>query len=254
MLAGEKITVRYQDKTAVSGLDFELKEGQWLMLVGPNGAGKSTLLKAVARSVPFTGRVTWRGQDIARLSGRALARRIGVLAQSHAVTSDFTVEEVVALGRYAHRKGLLSGGDPEGPGAIARALAFTGLEPLRRARLSALSGGEVQRAYLAQVFAQEPEALLLDEPANHLDLQYQQQLFGLIRDWLRMPGRAALSVVHDLTLARRYGTHALLMDRGRCAARGPIDGVLTPDRLAAVYGMDVYAWMWEGYRLWNPKK
>ena len=250
MLTGENITVRYRDKTAVSGLDFELREGQWLMLVGPNGAGKSTLIRAAARSVPYTGRIAWRGQDIARLSGRELAQRIGVLAQSHALGYDFTVEEVVSLGRYAHRRGLLSAGDPDGAAAIDRALAFTGMTELRRASMRTLSGGEAQRAFLAQVFAQAPEALILDEPANHLDIQYQQHIFGLIRDWLRTPGRAVLSVVHDLTLARRYGTHALLMDRGRCVARGPIGDVLTPDCLNAVYGMDVYAWMREGWEPW----
>ena len=109
----------------------------------------------------------------------------------------------------------------------------------------------MQRAFLAQVFAQDPQVLLLDEPANHLDLKYQRHIFSLIRDWLQTPGRAVVSVVHDLSLARRYGTHAVLMDRGRCAARGPVGDVLTPDALGRVYGMDVYAWMREMLAQWT---
>ena len=95
----------------------------------------------------------------------------------------------------------------------------------------------------AQVFAQNPKLLILDEPANHLDLIYQKHIFSLIEAWLKQPGRAVISVVHDLSLAKKYGTHAVLMDRGRCAAQGKTAEVMTRERLEAVYGMDVYGWM-----------
>jgi iron complex transport system ATP-binding protein len=114
-----------------------------------------------------------------------------------------------------------------------------------------LSGGEMQRAFLAQVFAQDPKVLILDEPANHLDLKYQQHIFSLIRQWLREPGRAVMSVVHDLSLARRYGTHAVLLDRGKCVSQGLISEVMTPENLRQVYGMDVYAWMREMLSQWQ---
>ena len=97
--------------------------------------------------------------------------------------------------------------------------------------------------FLAQAFAQEPRVLLLDEPTNHLDLKYQQQIFALIREWLKTPGRAVLSVVHDLSLARAFGTRALLLDGGRVAAQGAMETVFAPETLARVYGMDVYGWM-----------
>ena len=134
---------------------------------------------------------------------------------------------------------------------MARALEQTGLADKRGASVLELSGGEVQRVFLAQVLAQGPRLLLLDEPANHLDLSCQQQIFGLIREWLRQPGRAVLSVVHDLSLARAYGTHAELMHQGRCAARGPVNEVMTPEQLRAVYGMDVYAWMRRMLACWQ---
>ena len=106
-----------------------------------------------------------------------------------------------------------------------------------------LSGGELQRTFLAQLFAQNPRVLLLDEPTNHLDLVYQKQVFELIGAWLKTPGRAVASVVHDLSLARAYGSHALLLDAGKTRAYGEIADVFTPTHLDAAYDMDVSAWM-----------
>ena len=251
MLTGTHITVRYGDFTAVDDLSFRLEEGQWLMLAGPNGAGKSTLIEAIARGVPYTGSVEWAGEDILTLKPAQFAQRIGVLSQKNTVGYAYTVEEVVGLGRYAYKAGFLSGKDDDGKARVEQALELTGLTALRHASMLTLSGGETQRAFLAQVFAQNPQVLILDEPANHLDLKYQQHIFSLIRQWLKEPGRAVMSVVHDLSLARRYGTHAILMDRGKCVSQGEINSVLTPDHLRRVYDMDVYAWMREMLSQWE---
>ena len=251
MLTGNHITVRYGDFTAVDDLSFRLEEGQWLMLAGPNGAGKSTLIEAIARGVPYTGEIEWFGEDMRAMKSAAFAQRIGVLAQKNAVGYAYTVEEVVGQGRYAYKAGFLSGKDEAGKARVEQALEMTGLTGLRRASMLTLSGGETQRVFLAQVFAQDPQVLILDEPANHLDLKYQQHIFSLIQRWVKQPGRAVLSVVHDLSLARRYGTHAVLMDRGKCAAQGEISSVLTPEHLRQVYGMDVYAWMREMLSQWQ---
>lgn len=251
MLEVRHLTVRYGAKTVVEDLSLTLAAGQWLMLIGPNGAGKSSLIEAIAQGVPYTGQALLAGEDIRTLRPARLAQQLGVLAQRNTVAYAYTVEEVVRLGRYAHGGGFLRGKDEDGEAQVERALALTGLTELRRASLLTLSGGELQRAFLAQVFAQDPQVLLLDEPANHLDLIYQKQLFGLLQDWLRQPGRAVLSVVHDLSLARRYGTHAVLMHHGCCAAQGEIDQVMTPEHLRQVYGMDVYGWMNELLGQWR---
>jgi len=252
MLKGNHVTVRYGGHTVVSDLSFTLREGQWLMLVGPNGAGKSTLIEAIAQGVPYTGSIYLQGKDIRRCKSAQLAQKIGVLAQKNTVGYAYTVEEVVSLGRYAHTSGFLSARDEHGKAHVEQALSVTGLTDLRHQSVLTLSGGELQRTFLAQVFAQNPQVLILDEPANHLDLVYQKHVFSLIAQWLREPGRAVLSVVHDLSLARRYGTHAVMMHHGRCAAQGDIDSVLTPDHLLRVYGMDVYAWMQDMLGQWTP--
>ena len=251
VLQGEHITVRYGDRAVVQDLSFRLEEGQWLMLVGPNGAGKTTLLRAVMQAVPCSGSICWDGRELRSFSSRQLARRIGLLAQQNTVPYAYCVEEVVDLGRYAYQAGVFSSGDREGRRRVEEALEMTGLTELRHARLLTLSGGEMQRVFLAQVFAQNPQVLLLDEPANHLDLKYQQHIFSLIRQWLNEPGRAVLSVVHDLNLARRYGTHAVLMHQGKSVSRGTVREVMTPENLQQVYGMDVYAWMREMLSQWQ---
>lgn len=191
----------------------------------------------------YAGKITLAGRNIRAFRASELARRIGVLAQKNAVSYAYSVEEVVSLGRYAHASGFLASRDDDGGERVERALELTGLTELRRASVLTLSGGELQRTFLAQVFAQNPKLLILDEPANHLDLIYQKHIFSLIEAWLKQPGRAVISVVHDLSLAKKYGTHAVLMDRGRCAAQGKTDEVMTRERLEAVYGMDVYGWM-----------
>ena len=251
MLTAEQVTVRYGGMVAVDKLSFALEEGQWLMLVGPNGAGKSTLLNAIARGVPYDGTIRLEGQDIRGFRPAQWARAAGMLTQQHHVGYAYTVEEIVRLGRYAHARGFLSHRDDEGEERIGQALKLTGMEELRYANIMTLSGGELQRAFLAQAFAQEPRLLMLDEPANHLDIKYQQHTFSLIDAWRRQPGRAVISVVHDLSLAKRYGTHAILLHRGQCVAQGEIRDVLTPDHLRDVYGMDVHAWMRELLGQWD---
>ena len=155
------------------------------------------------------------------------------------------------MGRYARRSGFLHRSDADETQKLDEAFSATGMAGLRNRNMLTLSGGEQQRAFLAQVFAQDPELLVLDEPANHLDLKYQQQLFDLIGEWLKVPGRAVLSVVHDLSLARKYGTHAVLLDRGKAVAQGAVKEVLTRDALRQVYGIDVYAWMHEMLSQWE---
>lgn len=248
------VTVRYGNFTAVSDVSFTLGEGMWLMLVGPNGAGKSTLIEAVSGGVSYDGKILYKGKNLRSLKPAQRAREIGVLAQHNLPGYAFTVEEVVRLGCYSRSSGFFSGPDPGQEERVENALELTGMTALRRADMLTLSGGEMQRVFLAQVFAQDPQLLILDEPANHLDLKYQQHIFSLIQEWLKEPGRAVLSVVHDLSIARRYGSHAILMDHGRSISQGLIRDVMTSGNLQQVYGMNVYEWMREMLSQWQENE
>lgn len=251
MLNVQNMTVSYGTHTVVNNLSFHVDEGQWLMIVGPNGAGKSTVLNAITQGVSYTGTVLLNGIDVTKHKASQRAKEVGVLAQNHFVGYEFTVEEVVRLGRYAHSSGLLSGRKASDEQAVEEALKLTGMEPLRNQSVLTLSGGELQRTFLAQVFAQNPRLLLLDEPTNHLDLVYQKQVFALISDWVKQPGRAVVSVVHDLSLARAFGSNALLMHKGETVAQGTVDEVLASENLDPVYGMDVYQWMLDMLSQWE---
>lgn len=251
MLKAEHLTVRYGDHTVLQDISMEVREGEWWTVVGPNGAGKSTLAGALGKTVVCEGTVALDGRDIREISAQEYARKVGVLSQNHSAVYGFTVEEVVSLGRYARHTGFLRKGDPDGAEKIGEALALTGLSEMRQRNMLTLSGGERQRVFLAQVLCQDPEILILDEPANHLDLPFQKELFSLIEAWLKTPRRAVITVMHDLSLARKYGTHALLLDKGRCAAQGKTSEVLVPEALRDVYGMDVYGWIRDLLGIWE---
>ena len=241
ILRVENLGVSFGQTPIFQDVSFELNEGDWLMMIGPNGCGKSTLVRAISGTVPYAGRILYLDEDIRRLRPGELARNIGILAQNHYVGYAFTVREVVRLGRYAYRRNR--GGDPEGESQIRRALELTGMNALADKSVLHLSGGELQRVFWAQLFAQAPRVLILDEPTNHLDLIYQKQVFELVSEWRKEPGRAVISVVHDLSLARAYGTQALLLYEKRALAQGSMERVFDPAYLNTAYGMDVAAWM-----------
>ncbi len=323
MLQVNDLTVRYGDLTIVDHLSFTVEEGQWLMIVGPNGAGKSTTLDAITQGTAYAGQVLFEGEDMKKKKAAERARCVGVLMQNHFAEYAFSVEEVVALGRYScagvrsrarwyagseigfegefagtaggtdvrigkkpdigtkkkfgafteKRPGVRTkenvglaqksrresglhaekhtGRSNEDEQAVENALALTGMSSQRKQSILTLSGGELQRTFLAQVFAQDPKLLLLDEPTNHLDLVYQKQVFELIEKWLQTPGRAVISVVHDLSLAKAYGTKVLLMNRGRKVACGPAVEVLVPEHLDPVYQMNVSGWMRQMLGQWG---
>ncbi len=268
LLSVQNLSVSLSGKPILQDVSFSLNEGDWLMLIGPNGAGKSTLINAVSQAIPYSGDIRILGKDSKQMKSRSLARAIGVLNQNHYVGYGFTVEEVIRLGLYSHREGFFSlrapskssdnsafgeakytSFDPDQ--AVFDAAGKTGLTELLSHSILTLSGGELQRTFLAQLFVQDPQILILDEPANHLDLIYQQQIFSLVKEWQSRPGRAVLSVVHDLSLAKKYGSRALLLRNGQTAALGTVSEVMSPELLESVYSMNVYAWMQDLYGRWS---
>lgn len=251
MLNVENMTVGYGENTIVKAISFDVLEGQWLMLVGPNGAGKSTIVNAIAQGVPYSGNVTFGGKDVRRMKPSEFAKNCGILTQTHNVNYSFTVEEIIRLGRYSYSGGLFAKSSSNDDKAVEDAARLTGMLSLMQQSVLTLSGGELQRTFLAQLFAQNPRLLILDEPSNHLDLVYQRQIFELTREWLAHSGRAVISVVHDLSLAKKYGTHALLLHNGRIEAFDTADKVLTRANLNTVYSMDVYAWMQSQLTIWK---
>lgn len=254
MLEIKGVSVDYGGKKILSDISFSLEAGQWLMIAGPNGAGKSTIVKAISQGCPYSGKILIDGADASKIKAADLARRLGVLSQNHEVTYSFSVREVVSLGRYPYSKSAFSSETSEDKERIEAAIQATGLAELSDRSVLALSGGELQRTFLAQLFAQDPKVIVLDEPTNNLDLVYQKQIFELIEQWLKQEERAVISIVHDLSLARLYGTDALLLNHGKIVASGEPENVISEKYLSSVYSMDVVGYMRTVLSAWETVK
>ncbi|MEW1862871.1 ABC transporter ATP-binding protein [Streptomyces sp. NBC_00669] len=243
-LSAADVTVAYDGTDVVHGVAITLRPAEVAALVGPNGSGKSTLLRTLARlQDPRTGTLTLDGGTEAALDGRVLsarefARRIALLTQGRPTPSGLTVRDVVEFGRYPYR-GRWGRPDPGGTAAVDRALALTGLESLAGRGVDHLSGGQLQRVWLAGCLAQETGVLLLDEPTTYLDLRYQVELLDLIRDLADDHGIAVGVVLHDLDQAAAVADRIALLHDGRIVADGTPDEVLTPERLTEVYGIRI---------------
>lgn len=216
-----------------------LSAGELLCIIGPNGSGKSTLLRIAAGVlVPVHGTVRMRGQYISKLNRRAIAKCLGYLPQETVSLYDFTVEEIVRMGRYPHSRGLgsLDRSDFE---VIKQSLRLTEMDALALRPLSRLSGGERKRAFLASVLAQKPQIMLLDEPAGALDIHHQVKLFRILHD-LAKEGMAIAVATHEINMASFFADTLLILSEGKPVESGPPGRVLTPSTIQTVYGESVF--------------
>ncbi len=238
LLALDSLTVRRGPCPVVDGVSAAIGEGELVGLIGPNGAGKTTLMRAALGLIPSEGSVALGGVPLTRLSPRERALRAAYLPQDREIAWPVRVETLVGLGRTPH----LPPGRAPGPAdraAVEEALTRMDLLAFRERPATELSGGERARALIARALAQEAPLLLADEPAAGLDPAHQLQLMAALRD-LAAAGRGVLVSLHDLGLAARWCGRLILMHRGRLLADGAPEDVLTPDRLAAVYGITAH--------------
>ena len=220
------------------GVSVALATGEAIALVGPNAAGKSTLVRTLAGLLPVTsGVVHVEGRPLHEWGRAALARAIALVTPDDGGPVLMSVAERVALGRYPHRGpfGALTAEDRE---AVSHALDRTGITHLAHRGLSTLSSGERQLAALARSLAQQPRVLLLDEPAAHLDVGHQLQLFRIL-DEVRANGVAVLAVVHDLQRAAAWAERMLLLHEGQLAADGPPAAVLAGEECARAFQVTI---------------
>lgn len=251
MLKAVDLSVKIENKYLIKDVSFELMENEMLMVIGPNGAGKTTLIKAIMQNIKHSGMAYLNGNDISKIPVIEIAKQIAVLSQKNSQQFSFTVYEVVALGRYAHKTGMFSKMSVKDIETVENALKLTGTYDLKDRSLLTLSGGELQRIFLALVFAQDPKILILDEPTNHLDLQYQIGVFDTLKEWVKGKGRSVIAIVHDLNVVYSYGTKALLMNKGLVYAYGNVEEVLNKENLKDVYEVDVALWMQELLKHWK---
>ena len=226
----------YAGEPVLRDMSLEVKSGEVLALVGPNGSGKTTFLKNISGVLGEESEQRCIYFDLACLADlkpRHVARMVGAVEAAVQSYFDFTVREVVELGRIPYLSHLQSLG-PQDREIIAKAMKITYTEEFVERPLSQLSSGERQRVWLAMVLAQEPQVLLLDEPTSHLDLNYQVEILDLIRS-LSDEGLCVLFSVHDLNLAALYADRVALLEKGRIVTVGPPERALTQDRIESVF-------------------
>lgn len=216
------------------GVDLEADAGRLVGLIGPNGSGKSTLLKCIYRVLKPTAGAVWiGGRELAGYSVRESARRVAVLAQHNYYSFEFTVRDVVLMGRSPH-KGPLERDDAHDMAIVEESLAAVGMQGFETRLFSTLSGGEQQRVILARALAQRTGCLILDEPTNHLDVKYQLELMDVVSGL----GKTVICAVHDLNVAAMYCERLYALKAGRVVASGGPEEVITPEVIREVYDVD----------------
>ena len=246
MLEVTGLEVAYGERQVISGIDLCVAAGEVVGLIGPNGCGKTTLLKAITGNLALSaGDVRFDGKSTARMTTRDLARRVAVVPQSPRLPAGFTARDVVLMGRTAHL-GFFEQEGLQDYRRVAEVLAVVGAESLADRDVDEMSGGERQNVVIARALAQDAPVLLLDEPTTNLDIGHQMKVASLMKHLAGETQMAILAAIHDLTLAALYCDRLILMSDGLVLASGPPEEVLSREKIALAYGVDVLITQLEG--------
>lgn len=227
------LTYAYDAFDTISDVNLNIEKGEFAGIIGPNGSGKSTLLKNVYRALtPKCGTINLDGENLLTMKYKESSRKIASIGQENDIPFDFTVEEIVAMGRSPHKK-LLESDNEHDRYMVYHALEHLGMENMIKRSFRTLSGGEKQRVLLARAVAQESDFLILDEPTNHLDINYQLQMF----DFIKRLKITVLSAMHDLNMAALYCDTLYGMENGKIIFGGKTEEVLTEENIFRLYGV-----------------
>ena len=233
-ISAKDIHLSYGAKEILKGVDIHSENGEFVGLIGPNGSGKSTLLKCIYRILkPNAGQVFLDEEELRAMSIKESARKMGVVAQHNYYNFEFTVREVVMMGRAPHKKAL-ERDNAKDYEIVEEALKTVGMEEFAQRSFSTLSGGEQQRVILARALAQQTPCLILDEPTNHLDITHQLQLMRIVKSL----SATVISAIHDLNIAAMFCDRIYALKEGRIIAQGTPREVLTKDFIRQVYQVD----------------
>jgi iron complex transport system ATP-binding protein len=233
------VTFFYNEQQILKPLSFEIPKGSFFTIVGPNGSGKTTLLRLLSSYLqPAAGSIKLHRKPIQGYTRRARAREIAVVSQSAQINPHFTVKSLVELGREPYRGwfGRLAEKDHT---IIEKTLTELEITEFKDRKLKSLSGGELQRVFIAKALVQQTPIVILDEPVNHLDIHHQVAILQKLKKMQRA-GTTIIAVLHDLNFALRFSTHLLVLDRGLVALGKPHE-TLTPEILETVFHTDAYA-------------
>jgi iron complex transport system ATP-binding protein len=233
MLEIQNLSVKLVKKDIIQQLSLSMETNQFVGIIGANGSGKSTLLKTIYKGlVPTTGKIVYNEMDLLHTPAKKVAQKLSVVGQFNELSFDFTVFQMVLLGRTPHKR-LLETDSQEDYDIVEHALHEMGLTDYRDESFLSLSGGEKQRVILARALAQQPEFLILDEPTNHLDIRYQLELMESVKNL----NIGILAALHDLDLAAAYCDYVFAMKNGEIIAAGTPEEIFTETLIEELYGI-----------------
>lgn len=232
----ENLVWRVEDQTIIDEVTLNVQPGEFVGLIGPNGSGKSSLLRTIYRALkPDAGLISLNGDDVWQLNAREAALRTAVVTQERSSEFDFSVYEIVMMGRNPH-KGLFDRDIESDFRIVEDSLSRVNMLDFAQRNFQTLSGGEKQRVLIARALTQQARFLVLDEPTNHLDIRYQLEILELVKSL----DVTVLAALHDLNLAALYCDRLCTLRQGRIIAAGTPEDVLTPELIAQVYGVKAY--------------
>lgn len=230
------LTKKYDGKTVVDNITFEIPKGKVTSLIGPNGAGKSTVMGMISRLIAQdSGLVDFEGRDISKWKSKELAKRLSILTQTNNVQMKLTVEELVTFGRFPYSGGRTTAEDIA---IINKALEYMELQDIRDQFIDELSGGQRQRAYIAMVIAQDTEYVLLDEPTNNLDIYHASNMMKIVRRLCDELGKTVILVLHEINYAAFYSDYICAFKDGKICKFGTVREVMTKENLSEIYNVD----------------
>lgn len=252
MLTLNNVSAGYNGVDVVKNISLNVKINENLSIIGPNGCGKTTLLKAIANILPFTGDIEIDGKSVKKMKHREISLKMALLSQTSGIYFSYSVFDTVMMGRYLHIKdGFLGLPSEEDKAYVMSCLETVNLVDEKDKEITKLSGGQLQRVFLARTLAQEPQIILLDEPTNHLDLKYQIELIEYLKKWASENNRVIIGVLHDINLAMRLSDNLMVMKNGKVQAYGEAGEIVTDELLKEVYEIDVAQYMWESLKQWE---
>lgn len=234
MLKVENIEYKTKQIKILRGVSLQVHPGEFVGVIGPNGSGKSTLLKNIYRMLtPTSGEILLDGKSLIKMSNRKMAERLAVVAQESEANFDFTVGEVVQMGRYPRKK-MMEVANDEDREIVKQSLGMVGMDEFLERSFLTLSGGEKQRVLIARALAQETEMIILDEPTNHLDIGSQIKTLSLLKN----SGKTVLTALHDLSLAARFCDRVYVLKDGRNLCDGQPETLISSELVKELYQID----------------